>query len=887
MDSTLPAQAPNNDEIICKICHSPCDIDSPYAHPCKCKGTLKFIHVDCLNEWLKLTKTKKCDICNHPFKFEKIFKIGTPINVPPYYILLFLVKGLASALSSLLFFIYRASKFIVVFAFNSAVSSRFVLSSPSFHISFFTALLFTFLNFLHSLFINKALRHISALRPRIHSSQVLNSLIADISSRDETITSMRSNVSSGQQSSSESNNDQVLESHALESRLDSNIFESLFRNQSTINIMADIRLVLSLCSFSALYPLFYYFSLLYSSTLLMLESKFAVYAVLHKLAPTFFNFIGDISLEWFFIRMSGVSLLFMLMLAVLGRLKAKLTSQVVRNAFYLLKCYFMSVVTSFVLISSIGVVSHFFFAVAFNHSVSVFQFKEATGSIVVHVLLGLSFTYLSRDLKRRLMRRFRDGLIMRVFKDDSFGCVLDYFSGISMGQFMLRTVQSFMLIGAFPFSIFCLSRIKLEFGFGAKEEFWSFLYLKAFLILYRNGTSITKFLAWIFESVVRWTARLFDGENYLYNKKIGEVDRSRLVWRANTRYMDKRMVSQLEHINGIVSANGNNLASESSSEAPSGTVDGLASGQASASFHASPHALTASGSINNSNVSAANTTPIANTSSHPSHSKSLINSINETEKLHILSKYQITETKINKYYGKTHTRKFSIFKLPKLYWAFKPLCFLACLFVSCVFFNLVFRAALLLSRLAHREKIRPVLFVYNACLILALVSRLPDVFSKPLGQLSKAALNSGFLALYTNALFPLVGAVAFVVINASRNVFAEFSNTFLFLNALSSVTSSFFEAFFLFSPIASYSLFYLIRQCLSFLGMKMFIFFSFVAYTRIMAFGSMYIPIVFTCLVLMQVVRFVRVVASGTFMETIKDHFFLDNTTVVNYQDSD
>ena len=53
----LPAHASSSQlskgESICRICLSDdYEQDNPMISPCKCKGTMKFIHLECLKEWL-------------------------------------------------------------------------------------------------------------------------------------------------------------------------------------------------------------------------------------------------------------------------------------------------------------------------------------------------------------------------------------------------------------------------------------------------------------------------------------------------------------------------------------------------------------------------------------------------------------------------------------------------------------------------------------------------------------------------------------------------------------------------------------------------------------------------------------------------------------------
>lgn len=47
---------------ICRIClDDQNNKEDPLIHPCKCDGTMKFIHIECLREWLNSKKTFKCN----------------------------------------------------------------------------------------------------------------------------------------------------------------------------------------------------------------------------------------------------------------------------------------------------------------------------------------------------------------------------------------------------------------------------------------------------------------------------------------------------------------------------------------------------------------------------------------------------------------------------------------------------------------------------------------------------------------------------------------------------------------------------------------------------------------------------------------------------------
>ena len=47
----------SNDERLCRICLESTEIAiNPFITPCKCSGSLRLIHLDCLKEWLNSKK---------------------------------------------------------------------------------------------------------------------------------------------------------------------------------------------------------------------------------------------------------------------------------------------------------------------------------------------------------------------------------------------------------------------------------------------------------------------------------------------------------------------------------------------------------------------------------------------------------------------------------------------------------------------------------------------------------------------------------------------------------------------------------------------------------------------------------------------------------------
>ncbi|KAH8110989.1 hypothetical protein DFH11DRAFT_1616415 [Phellopilus nigrolimitatus] len=66
----------------CRICSAPAEPDAPLFHPCKCSGTIRYIHQDCLTTWLAHSKKKTCDVCKYQYSFTKVYSPNMPKQIP-------------------------------------------------------------------------------------------------------------------------------------------------------------------------------------------------------------------------------------------------------------------------------------------------------------------------------------------------------------------------------------------------------------------------------------------------------------------------------------------------------------------------------------------------------------------------------------------------------------------------------------------------------------------------------------------------------------------------------------------------------------------------------------------------------------------------------------
>ncbi|GAA5799389.1 hypothetical protein HPULCUR_004804 [Helicostylum pulchrum] len=89
-----------DDEEICRVCRSESTPDHQLYHPCKCSGSIRFVHEDCLIEWLSHSKKKYCELCEYPFTFSPIYRDDMPEKVPLFVLFSQLLRRLASLIKT-------------------------------------------------------------------------------------------------------------------------------------------------------------------------------------------------------------------------------------------------------------------------------------------------------------------------------------------------------------------------------------------------------------------------------------------------------------------------------------------------------------------------------------------------------------------------------------------------------------------------------------------------------------------------------------------------------------------------------------------------------------------------------------------------------------------
>ncbi|KTW25926.1 hypothetical protein T552_03200 [Pneumocystis carinii B80] len=79
------------DDRVCRVCCGENSEEEPLFYPCKCSGTIKYVHDNCLIKWLQYSRRRDCELCRTPFRFTKclMYDPNMPKSMP---IAVFLVR---------------------------------------------------------------------------------------------------------------------------------------------------------------------------------------------------------------------------------------------------------------------------------------------------------------------------------------------------------------------------------------------------------------------------------------------------------------------------------------------------------------------------------------------------------------------------------------------------------------------------------------------------------------------------------------------------------------------------------------------------------------------------------------------------------------------------
>ncbi|KAJ2113755.1 hypothetical protein IW146_003617 [Coemansia sp. RSA 922] len=93
-----------HDEVaICRVCRGEATEEEPLFYPCRCSGSIKYVHQDCLEEWLAHSNKRYCELCKHEYAFTPVYDPNMPETIPKSII----VRQMLSNVARTILFVTR------------------------------------------------------------------------------------------------------------------------------------------------------------------------------------------------------------------------------------------------------------------------------------------------------------------------------------------------------------------------------------------------------------------------------------------------------------------------------------------------------------------------------------------------------------------------------------------------------------------------------------------------------------------------------------------------------------------------------------------------------------------------------------------------------------
>lgn len=113
---------------ICRVCRSEGQSDRQLFHPCICTGSIKWIHQDCLMQWMRYSHKEYCELCGHRFSFTPIYSPDMPKILPFIDIASGLISSVAAAVKYWLHYTLVAFAWLGVMPLTAYRTYKFLFS---------------------------------------------------------------------------------------------------------------------------------------------------------------------------------------------------------------------------------------------------------------------------------------------------------------------------------------------------------------------------------------------------------------------------------------------------------------------------------------------------------------------------------------------------------------------------------------------------------------------------------------------------------------------------------------------------------------------------------------------------------------------------------------
>ncbi|XP_003702747.1 membrane-associated ring finger (C3HC4) 6 [Megachile rotundata] len=115
---------------ICRVCRSEGLADRPLFHPCICTGSIKWIHQECLIQWMRYSRKEYCELCGYRFSFTPIYSPDMPRRVPLKDVIGGLISSIVRAVKYWLHYTLVAIAWLGIVPLTACRTYRALFSGP-------------------------------------------------------------------------------------------------------------------------------------------------------------------------------------------------------------------------------------------------------------------------------------------------------------------------------------------------------------------------------------------------------------------------------------------------------------------------------------------------------------------------------------------------------------------------------------------------------------------------------------------------------------------------------------------------------------------------------------------------------------------------------------
>ncbi|KAH0945690.1 hypothetical protein HN011_005237 [Eciton burchellii] len=115
---------------ICRVCRSEGVADRPLFHPCICTGSIKWIHQECLVQWMRYSRKEYCELCGYRFSFTPIYSPDMPRRLPLRDVVGGLFSSIVTAVKYWLHYTLVAIAWLGVVPLTACRTYRALFSGP-------------------------------------------------------------------------------------------------------------------------------------------------------------------------------------------------------------------------------------------------------------------------------------------------------------------------------------------------------------------------------------------------------------------------------------------------------------------------------------------------------------------------------------------------------------------------------------------------------------------------------------------------------------------------------------------------------------------------------------------------------------------------------------